>query len=211
MLTLIVCTKKYYDKKNGTNDYYNKLKEYMEDTTKQMEIYLPITNSYIILKYILESNKSCMFWKGTKNCLEFRINDRDDDFNELKQSHIFDLRINLDSKKFSLCDVFPTFYNLGKCELVPEFNSIIFHIYKLEDPSNIYLVEQFAGGTWDRRKQDYVFSDYEVAGVFDDKEKAEAACKDENYCVMPLKMNEEFPEERVEVEVYYPKRKMEEK
>lgn len=45
----------------------------------------------------------------------------------------------------------------------------------------------------------------EFQGVFDSRERAEAACRDETYCVAQETLNQELPHETVVAPGYYPK------
>lgn len=63
---------------------------------------------------------------------------------------------------------------------------------------NLFMVGQFRaesaeGIVWD------------FQGVFDTYEKARAACRNERYCVTPITLNQEFPDEAMEAEgTHYP-------
>lgn len=53
---------------------------------------------------------------------------------------------------------------------------------------------------------DYEAKLWELSGVFDSKEKAIAACRDENYWWAKVNLNEQFPHETCQFEEYgYPK------
>jgi len=46
---------------------------------------------------------------------------------------------------------------------------------------------------------------WEFVGVFDTAKKAEAACKDENYFIGPIELNDMLPDETVPwIDGYYP-------
>lgn len=48
---------------------------------------------------------------------------------------------------------------------------------------------------------------WEFGGVFDSKEKAVSACRDENYFIGPAELNQQFPHEAIEWEkAFYPLR-----
>lgn len=47
---------------------------------------------------------------------------------------------------------------------------------------------------------------WEFQGVFDSRARAEAACRDESYCVMPVALNKEIPHETSDFpHAYYPR------
>lgn len=52
-----------------------------------------------------------------------------------------------------------------------------------------------------------VSTHFEMQRVFDSRERAESACRDENYCVCPMTLNAELPHETVEAPAgsHYPK------
>ena len=69
----------------------------------------------------------------------------------------------------------------------------------------LWIVQQFVKGIWDERKQQWDDSVFEFVGVFDTEEQAVAACRDHNYIVIPIMLNEQLPHERVEMPgCYYP-------
>jgi len=76
---------------------------------------------------------------------------------------------------------------------------------------SMWITGQITSGTWYHREErwgdDYV---WEFTGVFDDEDKAIAACQDENYFIAPVTLNKPFPHEKVEMPGgYYPLAKTE--
>jgi hypothetical protein len=65
--------------------------------------------------------------------------------------------------------------------------------------TKVWIVQQWVKGVWGERKQQWEDSVFEFTGVFDTEEKAVAACRDKNYCVAPITVNEPFPHEKVEI------------
>jgi hypothetical protein len=73
-----------------------------------------------------------------------------------------------------------------------------------DEAQTIYLVGQIKGPH--RRKPADPSPPWEIQGIFDSVALAEAACRDENYFVQPMKLNESLPHETVEPPAggYYP-------
>lgn len=59
---------------------------------------------------------------------------------------------------------------------------------------NVYLVQQ-----WCEEK-----SHWEISGVFDTQDKAILACRDNNYCILKMVLNEQFPHESVDGDYFFP-------
>lgn len=74
----------------------------------------------------------------------------------------------------------------------------------------LWVVFQFTGGYYDVRKEEWAsgMGTQEFQGVFDSEEKAIAACRDSNYSIAPVTLNELLPHELVSIDgAYYPKGK----
>ena len=70
----------------------------------------------------------------------------------------------------------------------------------------VWLTQQFVGGVWDDRKQEYGLCEFEITGIYDSEQKAIEACRNDRYVIAPIELNYTFPEERVEIPgSYYPK------
>ena len=73
--------------------------------------------------------------------------------------------------------------------------------------SKLWLVGQVISGTYDVRDgkwgDDYC---WEANGIFESEELAVAACRTEDYFVMPLELNQSLPHEKVDAPFgsYYP-------
>lgn len=66
-------------------------------------------------------------------------------------------------------------------------------------PTTLFLVFQLKG-------ECDAAGHFEFQGAFDSRERAEAACREENYCVFPCTLNLELPHETVAAPgCYYPK------
>lgn len=62
---------------------------------------------------------------------------------------------------------------------------------------DLWLVGQWKSG-------DYPNCVWEFSGIFDSEEKAVNACRDWTYFVAPIKLNDQFPHETVNLGSYYP-------
>ena len=71
----------------------------------------------------------------------------------------------------------------------------------------LYMVGQTVNGYYDFRKKEYIRTDWDFQGIFDDKEKAESICKNQLWFVVPVKLNEEYPEETISFDEYTPNKK----
>lgn len=73
----------------------------------------------------------------------------------------------------------------------------------------MWLVLQEIKGIWNWRDEKWEDGSFvtEIGGIFETEEKAVAACRDENYYIMPLVVNKQSPHEsNVVNDCYYPKR-----
>jgi len=61
----------------------------------------------------------------------------------------------------------------------------------------LWLVQQFVGGYWSEREQNWVDCVYEFQGIFDSREKAVAACLNERYLINKVSLNKPSPDEKV--------------
>ena len=69
----------------------------------------------------------------------------------------------------------------------------------------LWMVQQFVKGIWNERDQKWDESLFEFTGIFDSRDKAINACRDHNYIVTPVTLNEQLPHERIDMPgAFYP-------